>query len=577
MTINVNEMGVRYAVELTAATPEDVPIWDPKGLYKEWAESEIYFGRDKIGEGNNGRYVPNVGNKVFSEKTGTWVVSELDPTTLIPKLRKYVEPVSGGAGEKDYLLGVGPRYPEPGYFIYVDNNQRVPRVSLDAQSYFAHHAVAYFRAYAGTEISVNAEVISAWFDQSGNYRDDIINKVKIPAVESPDGLEHFTAEEFWATRKLIPGEPILLAAFSQENVVIAQTVFVVRDGSYVRRGNTPVRQISSIELICPYLSPNDTEDRIRIPTGTNIKSVVMNCRLTLNDGKTLDLPIDGTKIRVQGLEETVATSPGYLRDIILYYYLGEGEVYVGSQANDGSAMTRRYTVEVDPTQDTYGFKLFVFPSWIDEQHGYGLIAFLHDYDHSQVYDVTGMVELDSNSSEWDPLLYSKKQYLRFAIDVSKVDPRFSAYRHVQPMQFTLMAAGIADQDNRWRVYFENGQAPAYGDGCVSNWTFVSSQVWTVDISCQCKTYEQWLDKLYYRTLPMFDPQTESKPLEPTHFILAVEGQRYRHPVSDWNAVIQTKTAGTNGETAVIHWIRNTGQADLWLGTSGLAIKQIIPA
>ena len=571
-----DNVGIPYATELTDTTPKNVPIWNPNGLYKEWGMHEIFFGIDKIGPGNTGRFVGNIGDKVFSPETGTWIIDQLDPTTLIPTMRKYQEPISAGGTAKDFLLGVGSRYPEPGFFLYVDNDQKVPRVCIDGQAYFSHPAVKYFRLYAGTQVVGNVETISAWFDASGTYIGDTVPRVKIPAEASPDGRAFFVCEEFWATRKLIPGEPVALVAFSQENSIVGQVNLVVREGSYVRRGSAPVRQIASVKLVCPYLSPQDTENRIRIPTGTNIQSVVMSCRITLNTGEPIDLPIDGDKVRLQGMDEMVAMSPGFQNDLILYYRLGEGEVYVGSQNNDGSQMTVRYTVEVDPTQDTYGFKLFAFPNWINEVEGYDLVVFMHDYDHSQVYDVTGLVELTSNSSEWDPLLYGKKQYLRLAIDVSKVDQRYSSYRHVQPIQITLFESGIASAENYWRVYFENGQSPSYGDGCVAKFTYVSSQVWTLNATAGATTYEQWLDKLYYRTLPLFDPQVEEKPMEPTHFVIVVEGQRYRRPVSDWNASIQTKTAGDEGEAMVIHWVHNDGQHDLWLGTSGLLIRQIIP-
>lgn len=571
--IETNDYGVRYATVLTADIGADVPVWDPEGLYKEWAYDEIYFGKDSIGEGKKGRFVPNVGNKVWSRERGTYYVKELNPTTLIPVLERYVEPVVGGADSMDWLLGVGDRWPQQGFFVYADNEQTIPRVSMDAQAIFRHPSIKYFRLYGYNEAG-NLEVISAWFNQSGEYVDDQVPRLEVDSTQSPDGYKYYVPEVFWATRKLIEKEEVKIVGFSAENNEIAEAGFVVRLGNHVRRGNTPVRRIASIELRCAYLSTTE-ENRIRIPTGTNIASVAMMCRLNYESGAYLDIPIDGTKVRIQGLEESVSSSPGWLRDIILYYYLGEGEVYIGSDSNDGKSLRKLYKVEVDPTQETYGFKLFVFPTWVDANNGYSLLSFLHDYDHSQVYDVTGMVELTSNSGEWDPLKYGVKQYLRMALDVEKVDPRYSTYRHVQTLQFTLMAPGTQDVDNHWRVYFEDGQAPAYGDGCRAVLTYVSSQVWSGDLSCGAGSLDEWLDKLYYRTLPLFDPTTEQVPMVPTHFIYTLRGQRYRHPISDWNKVIQVKTGGQQGETSVIHFISSQNGVDLYLATSGLFVQQVI--
>lgn len=571
--INTNDYGVRYATVLTVETPDDVPVWDPEGLHKEWGDWEVYMGKDKIGEGKKGRFVPNLYDKVWGPVTGTQYVKELNPTTLIPVLARVVEPVIGGADSKDWLLGTGDRWPQQGFFIYADNSQTIPRISTDAQAIFRHPSISYFRLY-GTDPNNQNEVLSAWYNQSGEYKDNQIPRLLVESTHSPDGYQYYVPEVFWGTRQLKEGEEVKLIGFSAENSEIAEAIFVVRLGNNVRRGNQPVRRIASIELRCPYLSTTE-ENRIRIPTGTNIASVAMMCRLNFENGQWLDVPIDGVKVRLQGLEETVSSSPGKLRDIILFYYLGEGEVYVGSDTNDGKAMTKVYTVEVDPTQETYGFKLFGYPSWVDANNGYALFWFLHDYDHSQVYDVTGMVELTANSGAWDPFLYGSKQYLRVALDVEKVDPRYSSYRHAQTIQFTLMQAALVDTPNHWRTYFEEGQSPAYGDGCVANLTYVSSQVWTGDLSCGCKTLEEWLDKLYYRTLPLFDPTTENEPSVPTHFIYTIRGQRYRHALSDWNKVIRTATGGAEGETSVIHFISSENGVDLYLGTSGLFTHQII--
>ncbi|EBW9734544.1 hypothetical protein DQR70_06070 [Salmonella enterica subsp. enterica serovar Oslo] len=573
-TIKTNIHGVRYATVLTAETAQkNVPIWDPEGLHKEWGLWEIYMGPDHIGEGRKGRFVGNVLDKVWDPVKGTQYIKELNPTTLIPEFARVEEPSQGGADSKDFLLGIGDRWPQQGFFIYVDNEQEIPRISVDSQAIFRHPNVEYFRLYGYSE-TAGEEILSAWYNQTGEYVDNQIPRLNVEAVDSPYGYKYYVPESFWGTRQLIPGEEVKLVGFSKSNSQVTEASFVVRDGNFIRRGNTPTRRIVSVELRSPYLSTTE-ENRLRIPTGTNVASIAMMARITMDSGRYVDLPIDGQKVRVQGLEETVTSSPGYLRDLILYYYLGEGEVYIGSDNNDGKALKKRYTVEVDPTQETYGFKLFVYPSWIDANTGYGLVAFLHDYDHSQVYDVSNMIELSSNSAEWDPKKFGVKQYLRFAIDVDKVDPRYGQYRHTQVMQFTLIEPALVDASTHWRAYFEDGQNPGYGDNLVANLEFVSSQDWTGDLSCGAKSLDEWLDRLYYRTLPLFDPQTETKPMVPTHFVFTVRGQRYRHPISDWNSVIRVKTGGVEGESSVIHFISSQNGVDLQLGSSALFIHQII--
>lgn len=571
--IKSNEFGVRYALALTDDIPDDVPVWNPTGLHHRYGLDEIYTGKANIGQGNKGRYVPNVGDEAYSWDKGEFYVSAVNPTTLIATLLPQVQKQQQGANEVDFLLGVGSRYPQPGFFLYVDNEQSPPRASVDAQAIFRHPEVNYFVLYGGFSTAGVVEILSARFNSNNEYIDERIPRVTVPSEHSPDGVQYYTLESFPVTRQLNPGEPVKIVGYTASNVQITESGFVVRDGNYVRRQSSPVRQIVSAKLVSPYMSANPEEKIIRIPTGTLIESIPLSCELLLSGGKKLTLPIDGVKVRVQGLDEVVSSTPGYLPDVVLFYKLGEGEMYVGSQDNDGSALTERYKVQIDPTMETYGFKLFVYPTWRNGNEGYPLVAYLSDFDHSNIYDVTSLLEITANSREWDPLLYGTKQHLRLAVEVSKVDPRFTNYRHIQTVQITLIEQGTASSDELWRIYFEEGQNPPYGNGCRADLTYVSSQVWTANLKAGALTIDEWLDKLYYRTKPLFDPEIQTAPDVPSHFIYVISGQRYRRPISDWDKVFTVVTGGDDGQITLIHFVNSVNGVDLYLATAGLAIRQ----
>lgn len=570
--IMTNENGIRYATELTDSTPKDVPVYNPNGVHRRWNWDDIYFGAEFVGEGTKGRFVPRVGDEVWSQTLGTFYVRSLS-SLLIPEIVRWQEPPIAGAEEVDYLLGIGPRHPQEGYFAYVDNTVEPPTLQLDSQLCFYRPGTRYVRIFAGEAPVPNAEVISAWYNQGMEYVND---KIPVYSVSSAkyDGedITYWVPYVGWAKRKLIKGETICVASYDDQGVN-GYSAFIVQDGGYIRQSNAAAREIVSIELISNYMAEPKTLKKLIVPNGLNVDSILFQCRVTTTNG-VLDLPIDGQKIRLHGLEEYSPTQVGLEQDLLLYYYLSDEESYAGSLNVTGGSIRETYTIQAKEEANAYAFKLFAYPSWVSEAQGYELLFFLHDIDHETVYDVTKLVELSSNSAEWDPLRYGVKQYMRFALDIQKVDSRFSTWRHTQEMQFTLLRGGPDITGNLWTVYFQNGQSPAYGNGTEAKFKYISSQVWTVDVTCGMKTQDAWLDLLYYRTLPIYSPDLSDEPLKPTHFVFVVAGQRYRRTIDQWQDTIQSVTGGTENATVAIHWIQEVNGTDLYLATSGLVNRRI---
>ena len=48
----------------------------------------------------------------------------------------YTPPTTEGSNLPDKLLGVGPRYPQAGYFVYVDSTVNPPRMSFDSMLHY---------------------------------------------------------------------------------------------------------------------------------------------------------------------------------------------------------------------------------------------------------------------------------------------------------------------------------------------------------------------------------------------------------------------------------------------------------
>lgn len=568
-TLQTTLLGVPYVNTLSDTTPADVPVYNPNGLYKEWALPEIYFGKDKVGAGNLGRYVPNVGDKVFDKGTGTYIVDEVSQL-LIPTLRRYREPLEAGATDEDFLMGVGTRFPQPGYFIYVDASVSPPVLAVDSMAYIRLPSASYVRIFAGLNPLPNAEVISARYSASGDYVDDKIPLIEISGVDAE--VQSFVPDVANAKREVTDQEPLTMAVYDAKANVIGIVTMMARNSGMVRQSNTATKSISSIELVGPTV---DTGSKtIKIAVNGLMSSLTLMCRVTYRGGKFVDRPIDGAKIRLVADTDYIPSSPGINTNAILIYNFDSTEAFDGSVTNQDRFYQDVYVVEADATLHAYGMKLFSYPYWKSDAAGYGIRHFLQSIDRDVMYDVTSLVEVATTSAIWDPLAMGVKQRMTFALDIEKVDPRFTNYRHTQSLAFSLLQPGTVDGTTNWLVTFENGYGD-YGDSIEAQLAYVSSQVWTCGIACGAVTVDEWLERLYYRTRPMYDKAVEGGPLEPTHFVLQIGGLRYRKALSAWNLPFTVQSGGTEGDLAVIHWVKEVNGVDLQLASSGLIIHQSV--
>lgn len=567
-TLQTTDSGVTYVNTLSDTTPADVPVYNPNALFKEWGYDEIYFGKDKVGEGNKGRYVPNVGDKVFHRPTGTYIVEEVSQL-LIPSLVRYREPPIAGATDEDFLMGVGTRFPQPGYFIYVDSSVSPPVLAVDSMAYIRLPSVSYVRVFAGLNPLPNSEVISANYNASGEYVDD---KIPCTRLSSPDGVEAYVPQVGWAKRAVVDGEPLTMACYDAKGNNVGTVTWLARNSGMVRQSNAATKSIVSIELVGPTVDVGSKT--VKIAVNALLSSLTLMCRVTYRGGKQVDRPIDGVKIRLVSDTDYLPTSPGINQQAILIYNFDSTEAFDGSSQNAVRFFQDVYVIEADAALKAYGMKLFSFPYWKSASAGYGIRHFLQSIDRDIALDVTDKVEVTSTSAVWDPLLFGVKQRMTFALDISKVDARYSDYRHTQSLAFSLLQAGNIDGGNNWLITFENGYAD-YGDKIVANLAYISSQVWTCGIDCGAATVEEWLERLYYRTRPMYDSSSEGGPLAPTHFVLQIGGLRYRKPISSWNLPFTVQSGGAEGDLAVIHWVQEVNGVDLQLATSGLIIHQSV--
>lgn len=560
--------GLSYAITLTDDTPDDVPIWNPNGLWKIWNLSEIYVGVAGIGTGNVGRFVPKKGDLIFDSSTGYYLVTAVDTSTLLSSWKAYNAPTTVDTSI-DVLLGVGSRYPQQGYFIYVDNSVTPPEMAFDSLLRTYQPTATYVRVFSDTTTNGNLEVLSATYNQSGEYVDD---KILLQTIEGDETGNYKVPVTANAKRTIENGETAMVIFYDATGLPTSKLTMTVVNSGVIRQSNSAKREISSIELVSSYLSATDTT---RLEVGVNLlmTSVDVSCRVRYSDGSTSIKPVDGSKILLSGLDEFIPTQVGQTSPLTLFYQLDSTESYQGTTTASGTIRVA-YTIETVSLPNAYAVKLFMFPEWQSNGNGYALRHFMYSLDRLAYYEVTDLIEASTGSAVWDPTLYNTKQHMIFALDLSKVSPSFKSYRHVQKNDITLMSAGTTGVASPWFVNYETGDED-YGGSIECRLKYISSQVWSTDMSQGAETQSEWLDRLYYRLHPLFDTTTETEAPTPTHFILQVENIRVRRPISDWNTTFTISTGGEVGELALLQWVKNVNGEDLQLATAGMIIRQTL--
>ena len=564
--IQQTKLGVAYVTSLSDVTPADVPVYNPNAEGRLRMYKDIYRGKQYIGEGSIGRYVPNVDDPVLDYDTGFYRVRSVDPGTLLADLVEWNAPIRGGASAADFLLGVGPRYPQQGYFVYVNNAAEPPVLNVDSGFYTRYPNTKYFRIFAGLQPLPNAEILSAHYGSSGNYLDDLI-----PAIEIVDtqGLPAWVPDSAFASRQIVDGEYCMVVGYDTNGNVTGEAAFICRNTGMVRPTSATQYRIESVELYGPHV--DRTSMQVKYPVNATIDSVPLQCQVNYRGGGSTIKPIDGTKIRLVSDAMYLPTSPDINQPATLIYNLDATEAYDGSLENEQRFIPVQYTIVADPQADAYGFKLCSFPYWAGAAQGWAWRHYLHDLDHDAVYDVTQITGLAANSKPFDPKLYGVLQEITFAVSVSRADPRFNPYEHVQTLWVSLYADGTVQNTTNWTVLFEQGYN-AFGRNCQAISTYVSSGVYQLDVTAGAVTFSEWLERLYTDTRPLYNSHNEGGPLTPTHFLVQVAGIRKRFPLSKWQELLQFEVPGTAGDIATIHFVQEVNGEDLYLSSCGLILR-----
>ncbi|WP_144106692.1 hypothetical protein [Paraburkholderia sp. BCC1886] len=552
-------------VNLPTGTDGGVPIYNPTGIWQIWPLALLYQGQ----AGTN-MYIGKVNDYVCDYTTNDWYkITALDATTYIPTLTPLTTAPNAVMTSGDLLQGVDSGTPADTFRCCLDTSVLPYVLSVDARCWFPNNSAAYIKIFTGADWSDNTSCISAYYNQSGTL---VSQNIPLSAVSSlmPDGSTAtvMVPDVAYTNTTLPNGTPVTAVAYTSTGSVVSSRQMLIWNTAFIRAADTSVKYVTGISLQCPYLSSaNPTQ--IQFPVNVLLSSLNLMGIVSYSDGTTTKLPVDGTKFQIFGFDGFVSGNVGEEFELVLKYNLSTDEaVYGASSVANQLFINATYTAIAQSSDGAYSCKLYAFPVWIDGVSGYRLEWFLYDLDRTDWYDVTSLVTISANSPAFQPLTYGTVQTITGQVNLQAVDASYTDYNFTESVAITLLHDGTTESP--WEVQFSPGQSPAFGVGNYATIAEVAANQYTIDLTSGYASQADWLTAMYYNTLPLTDPQTETAAPVPTHFNIQLpDGSEITCTLGQWNAQQTTTVPLTNLATIYVTFIQRTTTNDLQLSVAGV--------
>lgn len=549
--------------------PAIVPIVDQSRGWREWYYDDIYTSPT-----GTGRYVPNVNDKVWSWELGIYRVTAVNYLTGTSTLVPYAN-VNNNTGviAVDSLLGGGPGSVSESFRVYINTDVSPPTLAVDRRLHIYGSDAHHVKLFRGTDITGTGHVISAIFSGPTLVSEDIpLETVVTPGVGV---LAVKTVAVGWSIEPLMDGELITCVVYTDTGTVLCVTRLLASVSNFIHTIDTSKKYILGIELISPFLSVAD-DHLLEYPMNVLVQSGGMLGRVRYSDATHLDLPIDGTRMSLLGMDAYVATVLDQTLPVVLVYTLLPNEYsYVASAPLPDRFISEPYTIKTTEAQGAYTVKLFVVPRWATAPTArWVLDYYLYSLERDVVILATPHVQYAAPSPGFNGTLIDTPQNLTVAVNLDQLDVSYSQYRFVQSFTINLKSsASNGAANNYWQIEYSPNHF--YGSGMYAVTSLDTNPIYRrLDISMGLVDVEDWLLEVYAPTEPLIYPRTEYDLPVPTHVVVRLASGWSRELVlSDALLMITGITTPIlQADTVRLEFIRRTVSGDEQLAMASMTIK-----
>ena len=538
------------------------PVYQPDARWTIWSLHDIYQGT--LGEG---KYIPKINDYVVEISTGSfYIVTDLDMVTLVPTLTPIVINQNNSTNTSLFISET-----IDNYRLYYDTTVYPYTLSVDALMHIYSSEATTARIYLGVEID-DTKIISQVYSNSGNFLGFDIPLQKV-AFNSHDNYAIKSVPTCNTKHTLKTGDMCSVVIFSSSGKVLSKVYCVVEDMSFVPQAYAEQRYIVQIGLKSPFLDVvNDTI--INYPVNLPMASFNPIGFVQYNDGSTVEYPVDGDKFSLYGLDDFVSTILGHKVPLVLSYKMGSQESGLSVVTNDNNFITRPYTLIVSNPNTSYNVKLFIYPRWVDTNTGYVYNAYLMNLDRNIHYNVTDKVSISLNSPSFNPKAYGITQRITFTIELSQVSNLFNYFIHAQVVDIILR--GPASDGSIINIWEVNNTVPSsqsfYGTQLFAT-TDTSTRL-NLTISSNIQSVEEYIEKVYRTTHPLYNVVTETQAPDPTHIEVIYGTERHIIDINDYYNPIVFNNQISNFSNVNLVFLKAVPGGYLKLSTADLTVKNV---
>lgn len=559
-----------------------VPVENPDGLWTTWALQQLFMGANTPGAQVPGgavpRWVGKVNDYVVDYDTDErWKITALDMTTLEPTLTSINPLITpGDLNTTDLLFGVGPGTDADTYRCYIDQSVLPFKLVVDQRLTVNSVLTKYAKIFQGSKLDGTAQVISAFYDASGNFLGD---SVPLELVAMPNGQNYAvkSVQPCYTKVPLADNDKVTVVFYGDDGGPVSTRQLLVMNTAFIRSSDAGLKYITGISLESPFLSqadPNTIQYPINVPiAGWNLFGVVH-----YSDGSKLRMPVDGTKFKTMGLADFVATIVGQEIGFTLQYTFSADEVFYDAQTGTPTGdkfKNEPYKAIVENSDGSYTVKLFCVPHWDTTTSQYFLDWYLYDLDRGLSMLVTPYVAYQSQRGfDGTQTGFGLNQSIQVAIDLSNVNGQYKKYIFTQTLQIVLMRPATDHSGDPWVIYYSPSQVTPYGTGLKAKVNFVNQNLKYVDVSQGAADQTTWLNQILTNAEPLYDPQAEPTWPTPNMFsFVFADGTELDFPLSQWNAQNVISGALPDASTLYMKFFKRTPENDLQIAMCPMTVQQ----
>lgn len=554
-----------------AKVDQIVPNVDKTRIHTRWNMGDIYNGTPQ-----GGRFVPNPDDEVWSWAEGLFRVVSVNYETCLSVLERHSDQnINSGLKDDDVLLSSKPGSPAASFRIYVNTSVLPHVMNFDNFLHVYGTNSRYLKIFRGTDVSSKGDVISAQFNSSGIMESE---NILFETVQEPDKTIRAikTPMSGFVTHTLTEGEIVTAVIYGANGNVLSVSTLVTVITNAVRTIDSSKKQISDISLITPFLSSTDNL-LVEVPINLMVDSMPMTVKVTYTDGSNSTYPLGDDRVALHGIENFVSSEMGYTADLVLVYTLAEGEYSTLVQTNgDRSFLSKPYRLRTIDADSGYQVKLFVIPRWDFITNAWTLDYYMYTLDRDVVYNVTPFIEQSTISMPFDGRLFNKGQNINVAVNLSKVNNKYTNYRHAVSFNITLLQAGgnIGSEGYYLLEYSNQHIVGSRATAKVNE----SGNLYTMDISQGLNNGGSILDNLFWNTAPLYYEYAEAQAPAPTHVRIKLGANWNRTiPVDELKNIITDMDVSQGdvrqGSLVRLEFYRQTQTGILELGSTALTVQR----